>query len=95
MLFEESLEESKGCDLKYERLEDLLARRPFLLSDIVLKQNPNDVNEWLKRVKIVPDSEKPLIYARAITEIDGLSALGKFSDLWKSFANYFEQKGDL
>ena len=37
MLFEESLEECKGCDLKYQRLENLLERRPFLLSDLVLK----------------------------------------------------------
>ena len=44
---------------------------------------------------MVPESEKPLIFARAITEIDGLAAIGKFSDLWKGFATFFEQKGDL
>ena len=37
MLFEETLEESKGCELKYQRLENLLERRPFILSDLVLK----------------------------------------------------------
>lgn len=44
---------------------------------------------------MVPDSEKPLIYARALTEIDPLTALGKFSDVWKGFASFFEQKNDL
>ena len=42
-----------------------------------------------------PETEKPMIYARALTEIDPLAALGKFSDLWKGFASFFEQKNDL
>lgn len=41
------------------------------------------------------EDEKPIIFARAITEIDGLSAIGKFSEIWKGFASYFEEKGDL
>lgn len=73
----------------------MLSRRPFLLSEVVLSQNPNDVSEWLKRVEIEDDSQKPLIFARAIQEIDPISAIGKYSDIWKGFALLFETNGDI
>ncbi len=34
------------------RLENLLERRPFLLSHVVLRQNPNNVYEWLNLAKL-------------------------------------------
>ena len=39
-------------ELKFVRLENLIQRRPFLLSNVVLRQNPNNVFEWLNRVKL-------------------------------------------
>ena len=33
-------------------MEDLAQRRPLLLSSILLRQNPHDVNEWLNRTKL-------------------------------------------
>ena len=35
------------------RLEKLLERRPILLSNCILRQNRNNVGEWLNRIKIV------------------------------------------
>lgn len=39
-------------ELKFVRLENLIQRRPFLLSNVVLRQNPHNVYEWLNRVKL-------------------------------------------
>ena len=37
-------------DLRLARLEHLMERRPLLLSSVLLRQNPHNVVEWLKRV---------------------------------------------
>ena len=37
-------------ELRFVRLENLLQRRPFLLSNVVLRQKPHNVAEWLSRV---------------------------------------------
>ena len=42
-------------ELKFVRLENLIQRRSFLLSNVVLRQNPNNVYEWLNRVKLCED----------------------------------------
>lgn len=34
------------------RLEDLMERRPLLLNSVLLRQNPHNVLEWHKRVKL-------------------------------------------
>jgi pre-mRNA-splicing factor SYF1 len=39
-------------NMKFFRLENLIERRPFLLSNVVLRQNQNNVNEWLNRLKL-------------------------------------------
>ena len=39
-------------DLRFFRLENLIQRRPFLLSNTVLRQNQNNVYEWLNRIKL-------------------------------------------
>jgi pre-mRNA-splicing factor SYF1 len=41
-----------GEELKFFNLENLIERRPFLLSNVILRQNPNNVYEWLNRVKL-------------------------------------------
>lgn len=57
--------------MKFLYLENLIARRPFLLSNVVLRQNPNNVTEWLNRVKlcesiITPDN--PYLAIKTFTE---------------------------
>lgn len=39
-------------DLRLARFEELMHRRPFLLNDIMLKQNSNNLLEWEKRVDL-------------------------------------------
>lgn len=54
---EETLEEkeelTKEVDIRLARIEHMLSRRPLLLSSVVLRQNPHNVYEWLKRVKVL------------------------------------------
>lgn len=37
-------------DIRMARFSDLMDRRPFLVNDVLLRQNPNNVHEWQKRV---------------------------------------------
>ena len=39
-------------DMRLERFERLMDRRPFLVNDVLLRQNPNSVKEWQKRADL-------------------------------------------
>lgn len=50
---EESEELNEEIDLRLARLERLMDTRPQLLSSVLLRQNPHNVHEWLKRTKVL------------------------------------------
>ncbi|KAF6011752.1 hypothetical protein HII13_002219 [Brettanomyces bruxellensis] len=57
-----------------QRYEDLLSRRPFIINDVYLRQDKNNVQTWLDRVEIY-DKEKDYnrivhCYQQAILTID-------------------------
>lgn len=45
-------------ELALARAEDLTARRPILLNRVLLRQNPHDVGEWLKRAKLYQQQDQ-------------------------------------
>lgn len=45
-------ETEEELDLKMKEFEDLMDRRPFLVNDVLIRRNPNDVQEWEKRVAL-------------------------------------------
>lgn len=45
-------ETEKELDAKMKEFEELMDRRPFLVNDVLLRRNPNDVQEWEKRVAL-------------------------------------------
>jgi pre-mRNA-splicing factor SYF1 len=45
-------ETEEGLDAKVKEFEKLIDRRPFLVNDVLLRRNPNDVQEWEKRVAL-------------------------------------------
>ena len=45
-------------EMRLARLEYLMDRRPLLLNKVLLRQNPNNVQEWLKRVKLYEEKAK-------------------------------------
>lgn len=84
-------------DLRMLRFEQLMDRRPFLVNDVLLRQNPNSVIEWSKRVALWGDNKTEIgqTYTDAIGAINPKKAHGKFSELWVNYAKFYERGGDL
>lgn len=55
-------------ELALARAEDLTARRPILLNRVLLRQNPDDVGEWLKRARLYKENEQVHPAASALEE---------------------------
>jgi pre-mRNA-splicing factor SYF1 len=91
-----AMTEAEEDDYKYFKLASLIDRREFLLSNAVLRQNPSNVYEWLKRVALCKNDESKVeAYLEAIFQIDPLEAYGKVSKVWIDFARFYEDHGDL
>ncbi|TDZ17378.1 Pre-mRNA-splicing factor SYF1 [Colletotrichum orbiculare MAFF 240422] len=84
-------------DIRMMRFEQLMDRRPFLLNDVVLRQNPNNVTEWEKRVALWGDNKLEIVqtYTAAIATIQPKKAVGPFHQLWANYAKFYERGGDL
>lgn len=106
LMEEASLRASKGkidedadldLDLRMLRFEQLMDRRPFLVNDVLLRQNPNNVIEWEKRVALWGDNKAEVVqtYTNAIVAINPKKAHGKFHELWVNYAKFYEKGGDL
>jgi pre-mRNA-splicing factor SYF1 len=89
--------DGNDVDMRLARLEHLMDRRPVLLSSVLLRQNPHNCNEWLKRVKLFEsDPRKTIVtYTEAVKTIDPEQAVGKLHVVWMEFAKYYEKHGDL
>lgn len=83
-------------DLAILRFETLLNRRPFLVSDVILRQNSHHVAEWIHRVGLWGKNEKQVIetYTTAIHTISPQRAHGKLSSVYVSFARYLQSRGN-
>ncbi|CAB4406292.1 unnamed protein product [Rhizophagus irregularis] len=97
---EEGIDDPKAdleLDLRLMRFEQLMDRRPFLVNDVLLRQNPNNVHEWEKRVALWKDNHTKVVetYTKAMRTIDPKKATGKFHVLWTNFAKFYEQGGDI
>lgn len=84
-------------DLRMLRFEQLMDRRPFLVNDVLLRQNPHNVIEWEKRVALWGANKQEVVntYTAAIAAINPKKAHGKFSELWVNYAKLYENGGDL
>ena len=93
------LDEDADFDLeiRMDRLEQLMNRRPFLLNEVLLRQNPNNVIEWQKRVSLWGENKKQVVqaYTDAIATVQPRKAVGQFHDLWTNYAKLYEKGGDL
>ena len=69
-----------------------------MISDILLQQNPNDVNEWIRRIQLcdtikddsIKNLRKEQTFVKAIQKIDPGQAIGQFSKIWIHFASHYE-----
>lgn len=92
-----NVEEDLDLDLRMIRFEQLMDRRPFLVNDVLLRQNPNNVTEWEKRVVLWGNNKMEVAqtYSDAIASVSPHKAIGKFHELWISYAKFYEDGGDL
>jgi pre-mRNA-splicing factor SYF1 len=81
------------------RFEGLLERRPFLLQEVRLKQQPHNVEEWGRLVGLLEqspraagerDQEVVRAYERALGTIHSRRARGSLPAFWGAFAQFFE-----
>ncbi|KAJ6250743.1 pre-mRNA-splicing factor syf1 [Anaeramoeba flamelloides] len=84
-------------DLRFSRLEDLEKRRPFLVNNVLLKKNPNSVEQWLEKIKLNQDDPEKVmkIYLEALETIDPFETEEDISTIWIDFAAFYEQNGNL
>lgn len=86
-------------DLRIARLELLIDRRPLLLSSVLLRQNPHNVPEWQKRIKLLQDNklDNKVIYtfSEATRIVDPEKAIGKPHTLWINWAKFYEDHNDI
>lgn len=90
-------DEDYDLDICMMRFEQLMDRRAFLVNDVLLRQNPNNVMEWEKRVGLWGDNKVQVVatYTEAIKTINPKKAQGRFEKLWSGFAKFYEEGGDL
>ncbi|CAB9500270.1 splicing factor SYF1 [Seminavis robusta] len=55
-------------ELALARAEHLTARRPILLNRVLLRQNPNNVSEWLNRSQLYVKQKEPIMAVAALEE---------------------------
>uniref|UniRef100_A0A0E0JMK7 Suppressor of forked domain-containing protein n=1 Tax=Oryza punctata TaxID=4537 RepID=A0A0E0JMK7_ORYPU len=90
------LADSDDSDMCLARQERLLDRRPELLNGVLLRQNPHDVAQWHRRVKLF--DKDPARQAATYVEADHRSpakATGKPHTLWVAFAKMYKAHGCL
>lgn len=57
------LPEDIDMELRLARFEELIARRPLLLNSVLLRQNPHNVHEWHKRVKLYDGNPRQVSFS--------------------------------
>lgn len=73
-------------DLRMARFEKLLDRRPFLVNDVLLRQNPHNISTWEKRMDLffgVGDDAKTIAaFKDAFSRINPRKVVGKLQLFW-------------
>ena len=92
----------KDSNLKkfnFIRVNNLLQRRPFLLNSTILRRNPNNVAEWLKRIELMKDKNDfkltKNLYEESLNTIKINEAYGNLSELYISYANFYEENKNI
>jgi len=93
---EEEIDEiEKELDQQMKDFEELADRRPFLLNDVMIRRNPNDVQEWEKRIALWGDGDEKVAetYSRALETINPRKSTPNLHRLYISFARFYEEGG--
>ncbi|KAK0527028.1 pre-mRNA-splicing factor syf1 [Tilletia horrida] len=90
-------DKEKELDAKMADFEALMERRPFLVNDVLLRRNPDDVQEWEKRVLLHGEDDEAVIatYKRAIATINPRKATPNLHMLYINFSRFYEVGGSV
>ncbi|KAJ6852087.1 pre-mRNA-splicing factor SYF1 [Iris pallida] len=91
------LYDDDDADLRLARFEHLFDRRPELLNSVLLRQNPHNVEQWHRRVKLFEGNPTKQIttFTEAVRTVDPMKAVGKPHTLWVAFAKLYEEHNDV
>jgi len=92
------LDDDNDVDFMLAHLEYLMDRRPGLASStVLLRQNPHNVEQWRRRVKLFEGNpnKQILTYTEAVRTVDPMKAVGKPHALWVASAKLYEDHNDL
>eukprot|EP00917_Polyrhabdina_sp_WS-2016_P022391 GHVP01048606.1.p1 GENE.GHVP01048606.1~~GHVP01048606.1.p1 ORF type:complete len:603 (-),score=107.11 GHVP01048606.1:55-1863(-) len=84
--------EKDELSLMFERLEWLIERRPELQSSVKLRQNPNNVHEWINRARIFAKDTNRMLetFGEAVATIEPMKCTGYLPSLFFKFAKFYE-----
>lgn len=87
----------KDLDERMKAFEILMDRRPFLVNDVLLRRNPNEVVEWEKRIALHGTDDDKVVetYIKALDTISPRKATGPLYPLYVNFAKFYEQGGSV
>ncbi|XP_058079869.1 uncharacterized protein LOC131228057 [Magnolia sinica] len=91
------LNDDNDLDLRLARLDHLMNRRPELVNSVLLRQNPHNVEQWHRRVKLFEGNptRQILTFTEAVRTVDPMKAVGKPHTLWVAFARLYENHKDV
>ncbi|KAF9001926.1 protein prenylyltransferase [Cyathus striatus] len=92
----ESIAETEAeLDTRVKEFEELMDRRPFLLNDVLLRRNPNDVQEWEKRIALWGEDDEKVAqtYTKALETISSRKATANLHRIYINFAKFYEEGG--
>ncbi|KAI3839298.1 hypothetical protein MKX03_016842 [Papaver bracteatum] len=72
-------------------------RRPELANSVLLRQNPHNVQQWHRRVKLFEGNpaKQILTFTEAVKTVDPMKAVGSPHTLWISFAKLYVEHNDI
>lgn len=88
-------EQEAEVDRRMQEFEELMERRPFLVNDVLLRRNPDDVQEWEKRVALWGDQDDKVVetYQKAVDTIQPRKATPNLHQLYINYAKFYEEGG--
>ncbi|KAH0445268.1 hypothetical protein IEQ34_025524 [Dendrobium chrysotoxum] len=84
---DERLTKEQEVDERMKDFEDLMERRPFLINDVMLRRNQDDVQEWERRAFLHGEDQAQVIatYQKAVDTINPRKATPGFNLLFITF----------
>ncbi|CEH16191.1 spliceosome complex protein [Ceraceosorus bombacis] len=92
---EERRLKEQELDERMQNFELLMERRPFLINEVLLRRNPDDVQEWEKKIALQGNEDDKIVdvYNEATATINPRKATANYHQLWLNFAKFYEVGG--